>query len=253
MKKIVLILIVLTLVYVNAYPWGYTGHRATGYIANKYLTKKSRKAVERILGGQSLAIASTWMDEIRADSTYDFMSDWHWVTIPDGMTYAQTEKNPNGDIIVTIQRIISDLKSGKLSMKEESESLKMLVHLVGDIHQPLHVGRPDRGGNSVSVTWFGSNTNLHSVWDSKIIDGTELSYTELAESLDKPTSEQIKQWQGSPVLDWANESISYRPQIYDIGNSKLGYQYIYQNMSTVRLRLLQAGVRLAGILNEIYG
>jgi hypothetical protein len=86
-----------------------------------------------------------------------------------------------------------------------------------------------------------------------MIDGTELSYTELAESLDKPTPEQIKSWQGSTVLDWANESMSYRTQIYEIGDSKLGYEYSYKNMNTVRLRLLQGGVRLAGILNEIYG
>jgi hypothetical protein len=253
MKKIVLLLILLSVTGMTAFAWGYTGHRATGHIASKYLTKKARRAIDRVLSGQSLAIASTWMDEVRADSTYDFMTDWHWVTIPDGMTYDQTEKNPNGDIIMTLQRIINALKSGKLTGKEEVEHLNILVHLVGDIHQPLHVGRPDRGGNSVRVTWFGSNTNLHSVWDSRMIDGTELSYTELAESLDKPTPEQIKSWQGSTVLDWANESMSYRTQIYEIGDSKLGYEYSYKNMNTVRLRLLQGGVRLAGILNEIYG
>src|SRR5690606_1275944 len=127
--------------------WGATGHRVTGYIANKHLNKKARKAIERILNGQSLAIVSTWMDDIRSDSTYDYTTDWHWVTIPDGMTYEQAEKNPKGDIIESIERIVAELKSRKLTPEREVERLKWLIHLVGAIHQPLHVGRgDDRGG-----------------------------------------------------------------------------------------------------------
>jgi hypothetical protein len=237
----------------TAFSWGATGHRATGYIADKYLNKKARKALERILGGQSLAIASTWMDEVRADSTYRHMDDWHWVTIPDGLTYEQTEKNPNGDIIMTLERVIAELKSKKLSPREEAERIKILIHLVGDIHQPLHVGRPDRGGNDVKVNWFRSESNLHRVWDSDMIDDTKLSYTELAESLDKPSLAQIQAWQKHTVRDWANESVGYRPQVYNYGNGRLGYAYSYNYFPIVRERLLQAGIRLAGVLNEIYG
>lgn len=236
-----------------SFGWGATGHRATGYIAEKHLSKKAKKAIERILAGQSLAMASTWMDEIRSDSSYNYASDWHWVTIPDGMTYDQVDKNPNGDIIMTLERIISELKSRKYSGREEAERIKMLIHLIGDIHQPLHVGRPDRGGNDIKIVWFRTDTNLHRVWDSDMIDDTKLSYTELAESLAKPTATQIQTWQSASVRDWANESISYRPQVYDYGNGRLGYQYSYKYFSIVRERLLQSGIRLAGVLNEIYG
>lgn len=249
-------LISTTLLVVLSYTtfgWGATGHRTTGYIADKYLSKKAKKAIERILAGQSLAMASTWMDEVRSDSAYRHMDDWHWVTIPDDLTYEQTEKNPNGDIIMTLERVISELKSKKLSPREEAERIKILIHLVGDIHQPLHVGRPDRGGNDVKVNWFRTESNLHRVWDSDMIDDTKLSYTELAESLDKPSVAQIQSWQKHTVRDWARESVSYRPQVYDYGNGRLGYQYSYKYFWIVRERLLQAGVRLAGILNEIYG
>jgi hypothetical protein len=252
MNRIICLLLLITLSTLS-YGWGPTGHRATGYIAEKHLNKKARKALERILGGQSIAMVSTWMDEIRSDSTYDYTADWHWVTIPDGMTYEQTEKNPNGDIIMTIERLIAELKSKKLTPAQEAEYLKMLIHLVGDIHQPLHVGRPDRGGNDVKVMWFRNESNLHRVWDSDLIDDTRLSYTELAESLNKPSETQIANWQKATVRDWANESISYRTQVYDIGNGRLGYQYSYKYFSIVRERLLQAGIRLAGVLNEIYG
>lgn len=239
---------------VTGFSWGPTGHRTTGLIAEKYLNKKAKKELLRILGGQSLAMASTWMDEVRSDSTYDYMADWHWVTIQDGQTYEQSEKNPNGDVIQAIERVIESLKSKKLSAKEETEYLKILVHLVGDIHQPLHVGGGnDRGGNDIKVTWFRTDSNLHRVWDSDMIDDTHLSYTELGESLDKPSAEKLKVLQKSTVRDWATESMSYRNRVYDYGNGKLGYPYAYRNFDVVRERLLQAGVRLAGILNEIYG
>jgi hypothetical protein len=251
--KNIIFSIVFCLISNFVFAWGATGHRATGYIADRYLSKKARKAIERILGQQSLAMASTWMDEIRSDSTYDYMSDWHWVTIPDGMTYEQTEKNPNGDIIETLERIIAALKSGKLTDEQEAIHVKVLIHLVGDIHQPLHVGRPDRGGNDIKVTWFRTDSNLHRVWDSDMIDDTKLSYTELAESLAKPDAATIQRLQKSTVRTWAVESVGYRPQVYDIGNGKLGYQYSYKYFSIVRERLLQAGVRLAGVLNDIYG
>ncbi len=252
MKKLLIVYLFLV-ISLAAFGWGATGHRATGYIANKYLNKKAKKAIERILEGQSLAMASTWMDEVRSDSTYNYMTDWHWVTIPDGITYDDADKNPNGDIIQTLERIISELKSKKLSARQEQEYLKILIHLVGDIHQPLHVGRPDRGGNNVRVTWFRTDTNLHSVWDDSMIDGTKLSYTELAESLLPPDATQLSAWQKASVRDWANESITYRKQIYAIGDGKLGYEYSYNNLPAVRQRLLQAGVRLAYVLNQIYG
>jgi hypothetical protein len=86
-----------------------------------------------------------------------------------------------------------------------------------------------------------------------MIDDTRLSFTELAESLEKPDAAKLAAWQKTNVLDWANESMTYRKDVYNIGDGKLGYLYSYNNFHIVRMRLLQAGVRLAGVLNEIYG
>jgi hypothetical protein len=253
MKKISITSILLTL-SLMAFGWGATGHRATGKVAEKYLSRKARAAVDRILGGQSLAISSTWMDDIRSDSTYNYTSDWHWATIQDGETYDQSQKNPKGDIIETIERLIKELKSHTLSEKDEAEKLKFLIHLIGDIHQPLHVGGGnDRGGNDVKVTWFRNDSNLHRVWDSEMIDDSKLSYTELAESAGPIADADVKAWQKAGVREWAKESMDLRKQVYDYGNGKLGYAYSYKNFSTVRHRIAQAGVRLAGILNDIYG
>jgi hypothetical protein len=253
MKKSTLLFALLIAFSLPSFAWGPTGHRATGWIAEKYLSKKARKAIDKLLKGQSLAMSSTWMDDVRSDSTYDYMEDWHWVTIPFGQTYDQTTKNPKGDIIATLERIIAELKSKKLSEAEQAQRIRILVHLIGDIHQPLHVGgKDDRGGNNVKVNWFRTESNLHRVWDSDMIDDTKLSYTELAQSLDKPTQAQLQAWQKSSVREWANESQALKDNVYDIGNGKLGYEYSYRNFHLVRARLLQAGVRLAGVLNDIY-
>ena len=253
MKELMFCVILMVTVAFDCSGWGPTGHRATGWIADRYLSKKARSAVEKILNGETLAMASTWMDEIRSDSTYDYMADWHWVTIPPRQTYASTVKNPRGDIIQTLEKIISALKTKKVSPKQEAEYLKILIHLTGDIHQPLHVGaRDDRGGNNIRVMWFNNNSNLHRVWDSDMIDDSRLSYTELAQSLGTPSGEQVRIWQKASIQDWARESQSYEQEVYNYGNGKLGYRYAYVNFPIVRKRLLQAGVRLAGILNDLY-
>jgi hypothetical protein len=254
MKFLVLSLSLLLFLPHTCLPWGATGHRVTGYIAQQHLNKKAKKKLSELLGQESLAIASTWMDDVRSDSTYDYMIDWHWVTVENGQTYDQSNKNKNGDLIMTLERIVAELKSKKLDPKKEIEAIKMLIHLVGDLHQPLHVGCcDDSGGNRVKVKWFRDDTNLHTVWDSYMIDGTKLSYTELAESLGKPDKLTVRNLQSTNIRDWAGESMSYRKQVYNIGKGNLSYDYAYENMPIVRERLLLAGVRLAGLLNEIYG
>jgi hypothetical protein len=253
MRRLVTVLLIVAFVC-QSYGWGVTGHRATGMIASNHLNKKAKKKIEALLGQESLAMVSTWMDDIRSDSTYDYASDFHWVTVETGQTYDQMKKNPNGDVIMTIERLIKELKSGKLDRVKEIQNLKFLVHLVGDIHQPLHVGCcDDQGGNKVQVKWFGGNSNLHRVWDSDMIDGTRLSYTELAQSLGTPDAATIKKLQSGTVRDWANESMSHRDRVYNVGKGNLGYEYSYKNMPLVKERLLAAGVRLAGVLNDIYG
>jgi hypothetical protein len=238
----------------SCFSWGVTGHRATGLIAERYLNSKTKKKIKKLLGQQSLAMVSTWMDEIRSDSTYNYTADWHWVTIETGKTYDESSKNPNGDVIITLERLINELKWGKMDEKKQAEYLKMIVHLVGDIHQPLHVGCcDDRGGNSVRVKWARNDSNLHSVWDSNMIDETKLSYTELADALGQPDKATVAAWQKASVRDWANESMSYRKQVYAIGDGNLGYKYSFKNLETVEHRLLQAGIRLAGVLNQVFG
>ena len=253
MKRITVYLL-FCLISIESYCWGLTGHRVTGMIAEHYLNAKAKKRIKQLLGQESLALVSTWMDEIRSDSTHIDMADWHWVTIETGMTYDQSKKNPKGDAIMTLERVIAELKSHQLTPQQELEDLRILVHLAGDIHQPLHVGCcDDGGGNKVRVKWFRSESNLHHVWDNDMIDDSKFSYTELVAALGEPDQVTVTRLQKASVRDWVNESMNYRKQVYNIGDGNLSYKYTYKNFPLVRLRLVEAGVRLAGILNQIYG
>jgi hypothetical protein len=235
--------------------WGQVGHYVTGELAEMHLTDTARERVNEILGDVSMARATVWMDDIRSDSRYDHTRTWHWATIPDGMTYEEAEQEEGGDIIWALETLIEKLKEGGLDEDEERDYLRMVMHMVGDIHQPLHVGTgEDRGGNDVRVHWMGDSSNLHRVWDSDIINSFQMSFTELTRELNTATPEQIEEWQQATVRDWAYESVSYRDRIYDLPDDmRIGFQYRYDNKDIVFKRVLQAGIRMAGVLNEIYG
>jgi hypothetical protein len=255
MRKIITILFIVFLTF-QSFAWGPTGHRVVGLIAEKHLTKKARKNLEAILNNETLAEVSNYMDFIRSDKTYRHMDAWHYCTVPDAKTYQEAGTPDEGDVIVTIQRLVEELKKKNFTDKDEAFALKCLVHLIGDIHQPLHVGNGnDKGGNDVDLEFFWNRSNLHRVWDSGIIDEQKYSYTEYAEWINHPSESQLSQWSSINVLDWAKESQEYRDQCYETmpENKKLNYRYNFDNIDMVNQRLLQAGIRLANVLNEIYG
>jgi len=258
MTKIILSLVLLFLPLKNddeARRWGQSGHRATGYIASELLTEKAASEVQRVLNGDSFAEVSTWMDEVRSDPDFRFMSPWHYSTIPEGMTYEEAGTPDNGDILWAIEKMVTELKTRELSPEQEAINLKVLVHLVGDLHQPLHVGNgKDRGGNDVRLDWFGNSSNLHRVWDSEMIDSRQLNGRELADFADDQlTDELIAEWQSTSWVDWAYESQALLEQVYNFEGDRLSYEYTFHNFETVEQRIVKAGVRLAGLINEIYG
>ena len=241
----------------NVMAWGKTGHRVVGYVAQQHLTKNASDNIDKILSKFSLEMSGNYLDFIRADTAYKFMGSWHYVSIPDGKRYEDTEPNEKGDVIWAIETIIEELKSKKFKIvKDEEFAILALVHLIGDLHQPLHVGlAEDRGGNSIKVEWFGESTNLHHVWDSEIVDDQQLSYTEWGNHINRRVdATQVNKWQSTSVRDWAHESQDLRAACYDFGDYvNLKYDYSFRHLATVEKRLEQAGVRLAGVLNQIYG
>lgn len=256
MKKFLLSTLIICINYVAAFSWGQTGHRVVGQIAYDHLTNKAKKNIQAVLGSEQLGLVGNYMDFIRSDSTNDYMVPWHYCTVPDGQTYEEAGVPEQGDAIQAINRISKELKTKQFTYDTELENLKYLVHLVADIHQPLHVGTgKDMGGNTVKVDYMWDKSfNLHRVWDAGIIDGQKLSYTEYCHWIDHASESQIAQWQSEGIMVWVDEAIGYRKNVYDIPeDGKLRYEYNYKNIAIVNERLLKAGIRLAGILNEIYG
>ena len=236
--------------------WGKTGHRATAQIATKYLTKKAKKNIDKLLQGEGMALVSTYGDDIKSDPSYDQYSVWHYVNIPEGQTYQQTKEDLGPHIIAALDTIKKGLKDPATPVEKKRFYLKMLIHLIGDLHQPLHVGRPeDKGGNTIQVFWFGQASNLHKVWDSDLLDYFKMSYSELAANELSLSPNKIRTIQQDTPVDWLAESVQIADKIYaSAQNGKhLGYDYAYNWMEVVREQLQKGGIRLAKELNAIFG
>lgn len=259
MKTTISFLIFLFLVFnptIVKADWGQNGHRVVGEVASNHLSKKAKKQIDALLNGMSLAVASTFADEIKSDSQYRPFGPWHYVNVPFDKTYKEIKPSPRGDIIIGIEHSIAVLKDPNASKDDKSFYLKMLIHLIGDLHQPLHLGlEEDKGANDFQVRWFNQGTNLHRVWDSDMIKSYQMTYTELTHNLPRISKTEIQKIQQGTLLDWVEQERELTKEIYqsaEIGD-KLGYRYMYDHFSTVKSQLQKGGLRLAKILNEIFG
>lgn len=230
--------------------WGKTGHRVIGQIAQDHLTPSALRAVTELLDGETLATVSTYADEIRSNSAYDGFKKWHYVNMPLDKKYEEVEHTQD-NIVIAIERCVDAIKGGALTKEQKAFHLKFLVHLVGDIHQPLHVGRAeDYGGNKIYVEFFKDGTNIHRVWDTDMIENFNMSYTEISEYLQSYKKQDFAQ--GNAIC-WANESQEIVKKVYEIEvGDQLSYSYIYNNFYIVKDRLYRAGIRLANLINSIY-
>ncbi len=258
LKKIIFPIAALALC-LSLISWGVVGHRAIGQIAENHLSKKAQAAVKALLGSESLAMVSTYPDEIRSYEKYAYTAPWHYVNVAHGLSEAEFStalkdmENPN--IYKAILNCSQDLKDPAKTKEEKVFALKFLVHLVGDLHQPMHTGRSeDSGGNAIKVKLMRKETNLHGLWDSGLIDYAGMSYLELAKSCDVVSKAETKTWQKDDVAKWAFESYQISQQLYAEAakDPNFDYDYYPKHADFIKKRLAQAGIRLAGLLNEIY-
>ncbi len=240
-----------------------------------------------------LAQATLWADDIKyqedhADfGRYTWARHLHYVNLPPlrpvydqardcrALIHGQCKENPlcpPGDCVTSaILHHTALLKSAEPSAAERLIALKFLVHFVGDIHQPLHAGlKNDLGGNRINVKFFGEGKNLHSVWDDAIIkrilktSGEGIKWEAYAANLRKSISpEDHARWLAelSPE-EWTGESAKLAQQIAYQNliknrpvktNDRLEKDYYQKSVPVVEEGLKKAGVRLAAILNDIYG
>jgi len=273
--------------------WGPTGHRVVAEIAQRHLRPAAREHVTRLLGGRSLADVVNWPDELRFDPRFDKYKLLHFATVPDGVkSYRDSRKDKCGDLVVAIDALSNFLRTGSRdalfgvkALTDKSDgtgkgacnpretdpitpdtALRLLAHFIGDLHEPLHIGGTDLGGNRVHVNWLNRwQSNLHSIWDDEMVDYERLGYTEYAQFLDRVNDEDVARWQAGDVVAWADEAIAMRAKLYLFVDDRrpfappsadapavsylVSYGYIGAQRDRMREQLLKGGLRLAGVLN----
>lgn len=247
-----------------AWSWGQEGHRIIAKIAYDNLSKKARKSVDTILGKGGMIYWTNWPDEIKSDTIYSNSHDWHYQDFDGGLSDAVVADaltnypKEGGNLFRALDSLAQVLTNNQPSSDiKTNHTLRFFIHLSGDRYCPMHMAHmDDKGGNAVKMAWFSknNNTNLHTVWDTKLIESQGYSYTEYAEMLEWRYDDQrraIEQMSSKDLLlhnYHLTEAIYAYQQTWD-GNT---YHYIYRWHEPMEYQLYIAGIRLAQTLNEIY-
>ncbi|KAI4332161.1 hypothetical protein L6164_017091 [Bauhinia variegata] len=279
-------LLVLLLLMPAVLGWGREGHYATCKIAEGYLSKDAVAALKELLpesADGNLASLCSWPDDMRTNPQYRWAIILHFADTPDykcNYDYCRDchDSNGNKDACVTgaIYNYTTQLRSAIVDTKSKSkynltEALLFLSHFLGDVHQPLHEGFVgDRGGNSIILRWYAEQTNLHFVWDNKIIESAmEKFYSNNLEVMIQAIQRNITNIWSDDRTYWEHCAHNYIacPNRYASESIKLACKYAYKNatpgstlgddyflsrLPIVEKRLAQGGVRLAAILNRIF-
>ena len=274
--------------------WGANGHRIVAHIAQKNMNPAARARMDEILGNNYLAQVANWPDYIKAESGWDFAKPWHYMTVRPNETPADVAEY-NGkregiddvregiDLMVGVlshvgrgggperksgargrlQELLTKNKVEPLNGSLDATALAFLIHFIGDVHQPMHVGKNrDLGGNKIAVMYYGDRYNLHSVWDTQLIEHERLSYTEFANFAMIHTRDQKTVWQDDPLRQWIDESVELREEIYNTlydrtdresGLPDFSWDYQHDFLPIVENRLAAAGYRAAWLLNKLLG
>jgi hypothetical protein len=262
-------LIILTLTFTpfahsSTHAWGGDGHRLVCEVAFRHLAPEAKVLITQLRAGESGSFAEscTWADEVRDQrpETYNY----HFINIPSGQSGMNMTRDC-GDPAKrcapwAIKLYATVLADATKSTLQRGEALKFLSHFVGDLHQPLHAGRPgDLGGNRVFVSFFGDRgaegrpINLHSVWDSRILGRANLRGPQNVDQLlAEISTADVSSWANSDVVAWTNESYRIDEEfVYSVPTGgDIQQAYYDRALSISKRRIQQAGIRLAHVINE---
>lgn len=254
MKRYSLPVFLLIFLFANqqSFGWGKTGHEIVAEIAIQQLSSETKGKVLAVLGDITPEHAGTWMDEMRSDHNYDYMKPWHYINIAKGQSYAPTtDENIVNQLIWTIREL---KHTQTLCGPQTKTDVLELFHLIGDLHQPLHAGYgEDKGGNTIQVSFMGNGTNLHSLWDDGIIQQQHITLAGCEQLYGSLSKLEIAMVSKIDVVAWMNESREALPQVYDFDGHKIDEIYAAKNKAFIEKRLLYAGLRLAAVLENVFG
>ncbi|MGH7930729.1 MAG: S1/P1 nuclease [Candidatus Binatia bacterium] len=248
---------VLSVCQQPAHGWGDKGHRIVAIIADAHLAEQSQEEIRKLLPPETtLADAAVWPDEEgRRITDFDRL---HYISIPDDANGYDQERDckARNCMVEALNWFISVVGDTKVPINVRRLALRFVVHLVGDMHQPLHAGRrEDRNGTDIAVSYRGQTNNLHQFWDINLIEMVEGSTYKVATMLGGSLStEERASWQSGNPNTWTDESFKLsRSYAYNLGEStELSDDYVAVALSIVRRRLVQAGVRLSWLLDNAF-
>lgn len=240
----------------QALGWSQKGHDVTASIAERHLTPAAADSVRSLLDGRSLVYWSNWLDNASHTPDYAYTKTWHYKNVDAGTDYADAPLNEKGDVVVAVNEIRAILADSVSARSQKVLALKILTHLLGDMHQPMHLGHlTDLGGNLTPMKFFKRDTQLHELWDSSLPEAAhKWSYSEWQDQIDRATPEQEAAIIAGTPDDWARETWEIAGRVYDYfpKGSKASYNHIAYWTPTIETQFLRGGLRLAHILNSIF-
>lgn len=256
MKRFTFSTLLIFLMSSVALGWGQKGHDTVAEIATRHLTPVAASAVDSIFQGNTMVYWANWLDNASHTKPYAYTKTWHYKNVDEGVSYGEAPANPAGDAVTAIKAQIECLQSPETSRDAKELALRILVHVVGDLHQPMHMGHAtDLGANRIKVKVFGRDTNLHSAWDSKILEGGHgWSYSEWSDQLDRLSADEAAAVSEGSVDDWARETLSIAASIYKAfpDGSQISFNEVAEWTPVVEQQLLRGGLRLARIVNALF-
>ena len=255
-KKTAFLLALCAQAALQSFGWGQKGHDTVAFIAENHLTPAAKAAVDSIFNGRSIVYYANWLDNASHTPDYAYTKTWHYKNIDADVTFRSAPLHPDGDVVRGIYSQAEVLANPDATPEQRDLALRIIVHLVGDIHQPMHLGHAsDLGGNRWNVKHFSNNSNLHREWDSSILEaGHKWSYSEWQQQLDRATPEQYAaiMLKANPE-NWAEQSYEIAKRIYNETpvNTQVSYDYIAKWTPVIEDQLLAGGLRLADLLNTL--
>ena len=252
-----LISLFLGMCSLSAFGWGQKGHDVTVFIAENNLTPTSLANITELLDGKSMVYWANWLDNASHTPEYAYTKTWHYKNIDDDVKYEEAPLHPDGDVVRAIYNQVEILQNPESTKPERQLALKILVHLMGDLHQPMHMGHAtDLGGNKWTVNYFGRDSNLHSVWDSSVPESAhKWTYTEWNDQINRANEDQKAEIliNGTPEK-WGKETFEICKDVYKKTpqGTQISYDYVSEWTPVVEDQFLKGGLRLADILNSIF-
>jgi len=274
LMRIARLLTLLLLLPTPLLAWGAKGHSVIAEIAERGLSPAVAAQVRELTFAAPLRDLASEPDdwrgqEVRKERPGD-TGPLHYSNIPNDQATFDRARDCKQDqcVVAAIERYTAVLKDRTQSKDKRREALIYVVHFIGDLHQPMHsaggmvknietgVMEPDLGGNKVKVRYLGVETNLHSVWNSMLIEWGPSTVEEYATMLldREMRGRPVDELQRGTIVDWFNEShYAAVHDSYAIGNGNLGAAYAQHNIGIIYERLLRGGLRLRKVLEDALG